>query len=88
MNGMTGRRTTIIITALSVAVLVLGFVAVVKAQPPQLEKSASASVEVVGSNSLRVDLIYKKYQRVKVMKLIEGVDQYLWDEEERQIQEL
>src|SRR3989344_7196133 len=46
---MTGRRTIIIITALSVAVLVLGFVAVVKAQPPQLEKSASASVEVVGS---------------------------------------
>ena len=46
---MTGRKTIIIITALSVAVLVLGFVAVVKAQPPQLEKSESASAEVLGS---------------------------------------
>lgn len=45
-------------------------------------------VEVVGITILRVDVVYRKHQRLDMMKLIEGVDEYFFDEQERQLQEL
>jgi hypothetical protein len=43
-------------------------------------------VEVV-KFQLKVDVVYYTHQRVEVMKLIELVDQHLWDEEERRLKE-
>lgn len=46
-----------------------------------------ALVEVIGTEKLRVDVVYEKKQRMEVMLLIERVDDFLHEEEERRNQE-
>jgi len=43
-------------------------------------------VEVKGMDKLLVDVIYKKHQRMEVMLLIEGVDDFFHEEQERENQ--